>query len=167
MIGKSLFCLSLLVGSFLGLCANAVTTSKNIDIIVTHSGSDPGCNISGPHVSSDNYAPNAGDTVHITACGGPGNLRDYVVIRTYSPPHGLDQLFYLNGATSGTFALTIPDVKSDRPIRYQAVFECCDSFSAIAIDPNLMTVPATVVSPPTQNLPSALAADPFVPSHTV
>src|SRR6266481_9405752 len=36
MIGKSLFCLAVFVGSFLGLCANAVTTSKNIDIIVTH-----------------------------------------------------------------------------------------------------------------------------------
>src|SRR5437667_12764226 len=36
MIGKSLFCLAVFVGSLLGLCANAVTTSKNIDIIVTH-----------------------------------------------------------------------------------------------------------------------------------
>jgi hypothetical protein len=36
MIRKSLCCLAVFVGSLLGVCANAVTTSKDIDIIVTH-----------------------------------------------------------------------------------------------------------------------------------
>ncbi len=36
MIGKSAFCLAIFVGSLLGLSAGAVTTSKNVDIVVTH-----------------------------------------------------------------------------------------------------------------------------------
>jgi hypothetical protein len=36
MIGKLLFYLALFVGSLFGLSASAVTTSKNVDIIVTH-----------------------------------------------------------------------------------------------------------------------------------
>src|SRR5260370_8114743 len=36
MIGKSLLYRALLIGSLFGLSASAVTTSKNIDIIVTH-----------------------------------------------------------------------------------------------------------------------------------
>src|SRR5271169_341351 len=36
MIGKSPFCLAVFVGSLLGLSAGAVTTSKNVDIVVTH-----------------------------------------------------------------------------------------------------------------------------------
>ena len=36
LIGKLLFYLVIFVGSLLGLPASAVTTSKNVDIIVTH-----------------------------------------------------------------------------------------------------------------------------------
>ena len=53
MSGKSLFCLTAFIGSVLGLSAAAVTTSKNIDIVITH----------GAALTTSTYVNTSGATV--------------------------------------------------------------------------------------------------------
>jgi hypothetical protein len=138
-------------------------TTENVDIVVTHGASCAG----GPIISTDNSTPTAGSTVHVTVSCGPGNPKDYVQLAIDVNRESFNPYIYMNGATSGTFQFTAPNVASDRPVSYVALLYCCDSFQLLATSAPFV-VPATINPPvPTQSLPAALAADPFVPSHTI
>jgi hypothetical protein len=151
---------ALLVGPVL---ATAQTT-ENVDIVVTHGTSCAG----GPTISTDNYAPTAGSTVHVTVACGPGNPKDYVQFALAADFQAYGPYIYLNGATGGTFAFTIPNVSQDRPAQYKAFFACCDSTRKILAVDQPVVVPPTVNPPaPTQGLPASEAANPFVPAHTI
>jgi hypothetical protein len=120
-----------------------------------------------PTVTVDNPTPTAGSVVNVTVCGGPGNAKDFVQLAINYNRQAFGPFFYLNGATGGTFSFTIPQIAQDRPASYVALFNANDS-NYQELGEAVITVPATISPPaPTSTLPKALAADPFVPAHTV
>jgi hypothetical protein len=148
--------------SFAPLLATAQTT-KNVDIVVTHGTSCAG----GPTISVNNPTPMAGAPVAVTVACGPGNPGDFVQLVIDHNRNALGPQFYLNGATGGTFTLTSPNVISDRPTYYAAAFYANGSYYQELAETPITMAPTITPANPTQFLPSALAADPFVPAHTV
>jgi hypothetical protein len=69
-------------------------------------------------------------------------------------------------AKGGTFQFAAPNVRSDRPVSYVATFYANNSYQQELAETKITMAP-TVTSNPTQLLPAALAADPFVPAHVV
>jgi hypothetical protein len=161
MIGK---CCVAAVLLFAGTAAAQTSTTLDVPIVVTH-GALSSC-ANGPTISVDNPTPAAGSTINVTVACGPGNQKDYVQLTIYPNKEYVGRFVYLNGATNGTFQLPIPQVVQDRPASYVAVFNVNNTFNELA-ETTPMVVPPTISPPaPTSTLPSALAADPFVPDHT-
>ena len=142
---------------------NTVAAPHSLSIVVTHDSGNSCAN--GPTISVDNPAPAAGSMINVTVACGPGNQKDFVQLAIDYNRQAFGPYFYLNGATSGTFSFTIPQVAQDRPAYYVAGFYANDTFQQLTVAP--LVVPPTISPPPpTQTLPPALAADPFVPAHT-
>ena len=76
MIGKFLFSLFAATATFLGLSAGAVTTSQNIDIIVTHGASlttfalPPAGRVAGCAYGASDYPGGTGDVVNLDGTSG-------------------------------------------------------------------------------------------------
>ena len=146
--------------------ANAIAGSSSIAVDVVGMPPGGGCSGTNPAVSVDNPTPNAGSTINVTVCNGPGNQLDYIQLILDPNKNYVGPFVYLNGAKSGSFQLTIPVTAQDRPAGYAVAFNSNNGFNTIAQSAHI-TVPPTLSPPaPTATLPAALAADPFTPEHT-
>src|SRR6202030_4437354 len=110
--------------TFIGLSADAVATSQNVDIIVTHgappTGSCPCAAGNTPNVCVNTPVVAANQSVSISWACGPSNVNSFIDLinppQTDSAGQALIAAYYsiLGGAASGTITLTAPNAKVDR-----------------------------------------------------
>ena len=173
MIGKFLFFLGAASATFLGLSAGAVTTSQNVDIIVTH-GSCPCAAGNTPNVCVNTPTVAANQPLSISWACGPSNAKSYIALinslQTTAAGQALLQPYYsiVSGAASGTVTLTAPNAKVDRDEPwYVALYQNYDVFGGqVAISSPFNVTKSLDPPSPTATLPVSLAADPFTPQHT-
>jgi hypothetical protein len=142
-----------------------------VDIVVTHGAAS--C-ANGPQIVTDKstYAPGSPITV-ATTCGS-GNPKDWVasvsVVSGHLAGGGYFGRYakYLGSTTpNATVALIAPNAVLDRDLQYEITWYANDGWNVITKSPPF-TVPKTINPPaPTATLPTALAADPFVPQHVI
>ena len=172
MTGKLLLRLTAVIAPLLAVPAGAVTTSKNVDIIVTHGAAPSDCS-NGPQISLDKsvYAPS--ETITVTTVCGSGNPNDWVGIAQ----NASEQLAGGGGVaytanlgttnTSATVTLKAPNAKFDRDEAFKVKWFLNNGYQVAAVS-QPFTVPKTVNVPaPTASLPASLAADPFTPDHII
>jgi hypothetical protein len=182
MIGKFLFFLSAATAMFIGLSAGAVTTSQNVDIIVTHSapptpiaGSCPCAAGNAPNVCVNTPTVAANQPLSISWACGPSNANSYIALinpaQTDTAGQALMQPYYsiLGGAASGTTTLTAPNYKVDRDLPwYVGLYQNYQANGGQVAQSSAFTVQKSLNPPaPTATLPVALAAAPFTPAHTL
>ena len=174
MVRKCLFFLSAATAASLGVSACAVTTSQNLEIVVTHE-EPPSCT-NGPQLVTDKSTYEAGETITVTLTCVSGNPKDWVNIVTYygqqsAGDTGRGRYFSYLGSTTpnATVTLTLPAPKAvyDRDLQFQVKWLVNDSFVVAAVSPPF-TVSKSIDPPaPAATLPAALAADPFTPAHLI
>lgn len=154
-----------LASCLLSLSASAATTSKNVDITVTHSAAGTcSCGAGGtPNICPDNPTPASGSLINVTlACGGAGN---YIAFFLNNYVNNLNQIA-TGGVANGTFQMTVPAMASDRPAPYKLQLLANSDASGYSAYGQSVTVPATFAQVfAADKLPASVGADPFVPDH--
>ena len=173
MIGEFPFFLAAAAATFLGLSAGAVgaavTTTKNVDIVVTsggQGGSPCPCNAGGaPNICLSNPSPAAGSTVNATLVCGPANGDQIGWYQTNMGANSNLFTSHIGGASTITLPLQVPNVVSDRPEYWTAYLT--NTNGSFVASGQAITVPATIAQVLGAALPASVGADPFVPAHTV
>lgn len=162
---------------FIALPAIAATTSKDVDITVTHTpvvGGSCSCGSGGaPNICVNTPVVSANSTVSVSWACAPSTGYIAVMNAPQTTFAGAQQYpekftYTLAGAASGTHTLQTPNMKVDVDEPYRAVLfqDVNANRGELASAP--FTVTKSIDPPaPTASLPASLAADPFTPQHVM
>jgi hypothetical protein len=116
-----------------------------------------------PNACVDNHNPSAGSTIHVTVVGTARTNAGRISLNYYNQNNGGHSSVTING--DGVYAMTIPIVRSDRPIGVQVQVQ--DSGGGYISSGDQMMVSATTAQPLGNALPPSVSADPFTPQHVI